>query len=260
MTLIPKAFARRATALPMRPGPTMPKTLPFRSRPRSRSGAHPANLPVRTIRSPSTTRRARASRRAIVRSAVASVSTLGVWVTTIPCAAAAARSIWFTPDGVARDDLEPVGGRDHGGRDRIVHEADQRVDARDLGRELQLGRVVAQHADLEVRLERVERAPAARASPGSTPPVTGSSAAGPGPRKRWRRRRRAASARGATSWPRKPDEERGARHDEAEKLDCRGSGHTSTRLLRARRDAGDPVSLLDAQDDVHPRDDRPKTV
>ena len=42
--------------------------------------------------------------------------------------------------GVARDDLEAVGGLDHRAGDGVVDEADQRVDARDLGGELELGR------------------------------------------------------------------------------------------------------------------------
>ena len=81
---MPNARARRATARPIRPRPTMPSTLPASSRPSSWVGVQPRQRPVRTSASPSKARRAAPSRHSMARSAVASVSTSGVLVTVMP--------------------------------------------------------------------------------------------------------------------------------------------------------------------------------
>ena len=86
---------RRATATPIRPIPTMPSVLPVTSAPIMWVGRHPVQRPARTSRSPSPARRAAISSRVIAVSAVVSVSTRGVLVTTIPALAAAAVSMWL---------------------------------------------------------------------------------------------------------------------------------------------------------------------
>ena len=97
-TRIPKPRrARSATARPMRPNPTMPSVLPATRVPSSCVGRHPLQLPARTMRSPSPARRAVASRSVIARSAVSSVRTSGVLVTTMPAARAAPRSMCPKP-------------------------------------------------------------------------------------------------------------------------------------------------------------------
>ena len=97
-TRMPKPpVARRATARPMRPIPTMPSVIPVTEAPSICVGPQPCHAPARTRRSPSPMRRATARIRAIVRSAVASVSTPGVLVTTMPASRAASRSMWSTP-------------------------------------------------------------------------------------------------------------------------------------------------------------------
>jgi hypothetical protein len=94
MTFMPKPCARRATAWPMRPKPTMPRVLPAMSPPSSIIGSQPLYLPARMNVSPSTTRRADASSRAQVKSAVESVRTPGVFTTTTPRALHAFTSMW----------------------------------------------------------------------------------------------------------------------------------------------------------------------
>jgi hypothetical protein len=78
-----EAAARRATAWPIRPSPRTPSALPWTSWPSSSMSPHSVNLPARVYASASTTRRAVARRRAQVKSAVVSVRTPGVLVTTI---------------------------------------------------------------------------------------------------------------------------------------------------------------------------------
>jgi len=90
---MPNPAARRATARPMRPKPTMPRVFPDTSRPRNRKGAQSLNFPSRTLLSPSTTRRATARMSVKARSAVASVSTPGVLETGMPRRVAAAMSM-----------------------------------------------------------------------------------------------------------------------------------------------------------------------
>ena len=75
------ALARRATALPISPKPIMPIVFPDTSLPLKNKGAHPSNPVVRDNWSPSTIRRATAN--PIVKSAVAFVDALGVFVTSI---------------------------------------------------------------------------------------------------------------------------------------------------------------------------------
>ena len=119
---MPKPRARRATAPPIRPSPMMPRVAPWTSWPSSWSGFHPSQRPRRTSASPSTTRRAAASRSANARSAVVSVSTSGVLVTTTSRAAAAVEVDVVVADGV-------VGHRAQFRRDR----QQRRIDA--LGEE-----------------------------------------------------------------------------------------------------------------------------
>ena len=93
----PKPRARRASAWPMRPMPTMPMRLPSSRPPSIAVGLQPVHLPARTRRSPAPMRRAVASTSAIVMSAVSSVSTPGVLVTVMPRWRAVSRSMWSTP-------------------------------------------------------------------------------------------------------------------------------------------------------------------
>ena len=104
---MPKARARRATAAPMRPGPTMPSVRPARSRPRSQPGSHGPQPPSRTAALPSGRRRAAASSSASVRSAVASVSTPGVFVTSTPRAVAAPTSTLSKPTAMLATTRSP---------------------------------------------------------------------------------------------------------------------------------------------------------
>ncbi len=92
---IEKPLARRATAEPIRPMPTMPSVAPCTSAPRNWSQAQRPHLPSRSQRSDSVTRRAVAISSAQAMSAVASVSTSGVLVTGMPRAVQAATSIWL---------------------------------------------------------------------------------------------------------------------------------------------------------------------
>ncbi len=81
---MPKAAARRAVARPIAPGPTMPSVFPRRPVPRSAVKFHCHGSPVRTRRSAAPRPRVVISTSAIAMSAVASVSTPGVFVTTTP--------------------------------------------------------------------------------------------------------------------------------------------------------------------------------
>ena len=85
--------ARRATARPMRPMPMRPSVLPCTCVASMCVGRQPVHFPPRTSRSPSPARRAVASISVSARSAVSSVSTSGVFVTTTPFAFAAATSM-----------------------------------------------------------------------------------------------------------------------------------------------------------------------
>ena len=98
MTRRSKPLARRATAEPMRPSPTMPSVAPDTSRPRNGPLAQwVSQRPARTRASPSTTRRRAASMSAIARSAVAASRTTGVFVTAMPRARQASMSIRSYP-------------------------------------------------------------------------------------------------------------------------------------------------------------------
>src|SRR5207253_4904943 len=97
-TRIEKPRARFATARPMRPPPPMsPIVLPQTNAPSRRIDCAPGNTPLRSRRSPSTTRRTTASSSPKCRSAVASVTTGGMTVTGMRRAVAAATSM---SDGV----------------------------------------------------------------------------------------------------------------------------------------------------------------
>ena len=82
-----------ATAVPIRPMPTMPSRLPPRRWPSMWVGLHPWYRPSRIMRAPSTRRRGTPTIRAMVMSAVSSVSTSGVLETMMPRACAAGTSI-----------------------------------------------------------------------------------------------------------------------------------------------------------------------
>src|SRR5438034_7272072 len=93
-TRIPKpSRARRATARAMRPIPTSPSVFPETLVPSRCVGRQPVQAPARTCRSPSPARRATISINMKASSAVSSVSTSGVLVTTTPRVRAAARSM-----------------------------------------------------------------------------------------------------------------------------------------------------------------------
>jgi hypothetical protein len=77
--------------------PTMPSRLPPSRRPSIEVGPQPLQPPPRISRSPSASRRETARISAIVMSAVSSVSTPGVLVTTMPRCCAAAKSTWSMP-------------------------------------------------------------------------------------------------------------------------------------------------------------------
>ena len=93
----PKPRARRATALPIRPIPIIPRRLPQIRWPNIEVGPHPFHRPFETNCSPSTKRRGTARIMAIVMSAVSSVKTVGVLVTVMARLCAASRSILSTP-------------------------------------------------------------------------------------------------------------------------------------------------------------------
>ena len=88
-----KPRARRATACPIRPMPTMPSVLPLTAAPARWFDCEPGNTPERTTRSPSTIRRATASSSPNAISAVASVTTAGMLVTMILRVVASVTSI-----------------------------------------------------------------------------------------------------------------------------------------------------------------------
>ena len=75
----------------------MPSVFPSSDVPRSSVGFQPSHAPSGASASPSRIRRATARISAQVRSAVASVRTPGVFVTTIPRSRQAARSMWSVP-------------------------------------------------------------------------------------------------------------------------------------------------------------------
>jgi hypothetical protein len=89
--------ARRATAWPMRPKPTIPSVAPWTSAPSQRVGLPRAPLALAHVALALGSRRAAASSSAKARSAVASVSTSGVLPTGMPRAAAASRSMLSVP-------------------------------------------------------------------------------------------------------------------------------------------------------------------
>ena len=90
---MPKARARRASAWPMRPMPTMPRRLPVMRRPSIQVGDQPVHRPSGMTREPSTSRRAVERISAMVMSAVSSVRTPGVLVTVMPRRSALVTSI-----------------------------------------------------------------------------------------------------------------------------------------------------------------------
>ena len=90
---MPNARARRASAWPMRPMPTMPRRLPVMRRPSIQVGDQPVHRPSGMTREPSTSRRAVERISAIVMSAVSSVRTPGVLVTVMPRRSALVTSI-----------------------------------------------------------------------------------------------------------------------------------------------------------------------
>ncbi len=94
---MPKPAARRATASPMRPGPTSASVAPWSSSPSQPRGSQVRHSPARTASWPATRLRAAARMSAKARSAVASVRTSGVVPTTMPRRAQAPRSTLSVP-------------------------------------------------------------------------------------------------------------------------------------------------------------------
>src|SRR5438874_2600130 len=94
---IAKPWARRATASPIRPMPTMPSVAPWTSCPVNMKGVQPRYLPARRKRSASPSRRAVARSRANAPSAVVSSSIPGANVTGMPRSLAAATSMLSYP-------------------------------------------------------------------------------------------------------------------------------------------------------------------
>src|SRR5919201_2089974 len=95
--VIPKPFARRETARPMRPIPTTPSVARWTSCPVNMKGVQPRYLPARRKRSASPRRRAVARSRAKAPSAVVSSRIPGANVTGIPRSRAAATSMLSYP-------------------------------------------------------------------------------------------------------------------------------------------------------------------
>ena len=104
---MPKAVARRAVASPIAPGPTMPSVFPRRPVPSSAVKFHCHGSPVRTRRSAAPRPRVVISTRAIAMSAVASVSTPGVFVTTTPRSLQAATSTLSYPTTTSATTCRP---------------------------------------------------------------------------------------------------------------------------------------------------------
>ena len=92
-----KPRALRAKARPTPPIPTIPSRAPVSCLPTRKAGDQKSHVPDRTVRSPATALRAAPSISIIASSAVASDSTSGVLVTTIPLPRSASRSQWSTP-------------------------------------------------------------------------------------------------------------------------------------------------------------------
>jgi len=92
-----KPIARRATARPIRPNPTIPSDLPQTSAPQSWSRFHPFQFPERASCSPSPSRRATAIISVHAKSAVVSSSTPGVFVATTPRFVQACTSMLSNP-------------------------------------------------------------------------------------------------------------------------------------------------------------------
>ncbi len=93
-TFMPKARARLATSIPMRPSPTMPSVLPRSSVPCSVFFSH---LPARVVVSARERCRASESISPKVCSATATALPPGVFITTMPRRVAASRSMLSTP-------------------------------------------------------------------------------------------------------------------------------------------------------------------
>jgi hypothetical protein len=102
-----KPFARCATPRPMRPMPTMPSVASKTSCPSIMSIAQPWKLPVRVKLSASTTRRAVAISSVKAKSAVASSSTPGVFVTITLWAVAAPTSMLSKPTATLLTHFSP---------------------------------------------------------------------------------------------------------------------------------------------------------
>ena len=125
---MPKPFARRATACPIRPKPTMPIVLWWTSWPSIINGPQIHGVRARRRRSPSPIRRAPANKSANAVSAVVSVNTSGVLVASTPAGGARVDVDVVEPDGVVRDDLQlRPGGGEQLRIDALGEHRDQRV-------------------------------------------------------------------------------------------------------------------------------------
>ncbi len=95
--MLKPSAARRATAPPIRPSPTMPSVLPCTSTPKSAGPMLCVHWPAFTHSASSTTRRADARISENTVSAVDSVSTSGVCASTMPRRVRSATSNWSKP-------------------------------------------------------------------------------------------------------------------------------------------------------------------
>ena len=105
----------------------IPSCLPRSSIPSMKSSAQPFHSPRRTSRSPSAIRRATARISPHVSSAVASVRTSGVLVTTTPARLRRRHVDVVVADGDVRDDLQRRRRVEHGAVDPVGQHADQRL-------------------------------------------------------------------------------------------------------------------------------------
>ena len=134
-TRISQPTARRATALPIFPSPTMPSVLPRSSVPVKRERSH---SPALTDASASGTWRTRASSRAIVCSAAAMVLPVGELTIITPARVAASTSIRSIPTLATPDHAQARRGRgEQLGVDPGLRAHDQRVPSAALSQQVQ---------------------------------------------------------------------------------------------------------------------------
>ena len=129
-TSMPNPAARRATARPMRPYPTIPRVAPCTSTPRKSPMWKPVQRPARRSASASDARRHAARMRRNARSAVVSSSTPGVLHTAMPSSAAVGDVDVVVAHRDVGDDPQPRARRPRSTArvDAVGQDADDRVD------------------------------------------------------------------------------------------------------------------------------------